>query len=361
MPALDQITIKGFKSIEDLTNFKLGDLNLLIGANGAGKSNFVSFFRLIHEIMGRRLQRYILKQGGANALLFNGGKVTQQIEAELRFGAYGYRFDLEPDVQGGMALGEGLYDLATGAVVLASPAPARESELIMAFGASAHQQRDLMQAMLGFRVYHFHDTSETAGIKLPGQMNDNRFLRPDASNLAAFLRVLKLNQAARYARIRETIQLAAPFFDDFILEPTAENPDLIRLEWRQKGLDYPFLAHHLSDGTLRMMALTALLLQPAPPSLIILDEPELGLHPVATELLASLLYEAAEQGQVLASTQSPVLINHFEPEEVVVVDRVNGASRFNRLEGESLRHWLEDYALGELVQKNVIEAGPRHE
>jgi predicted ATPase len=172
---------------------------------------------------------------------------------------------------------------------------------------------------------------------------------------------LKLTQAARYERIRETVQAGTPFFDDFILEPTAENPDVIRLEWRQRGLDYPFLAHHLSDGTLRFMALAVLLLQPAPPSLIVIDEPELGLHPAAIELLAALLHEAADRTQLLVATQSPTLIDHFEPEEVVVVDRVNGASRFNRLEKEPLRQWLEDYALGELVQKNVIEAGPRHE
>ncbi|MGA2658080.1 MAG: AAA family ATPase [Verrucomicrobiota bacterium] len=366
MAALDQITLRGFKSIRELEAFQLRDLNLLIGANGAGKSNLVAFFRLVNEIVEGRLQHYVLKQGGAETLLFNGGRITKHIWAELRFGIYGYRFVLEPDVRGGMVLGEEFStssDWSTNVHFSAgSLVPHGESAVLL---DEAHlpleAQKQVVRALKGYRVYHFHDTSETAGIKLPGQLNDNRFLRPDASNLAAFLRVLKVTQAARYARILETVQLAAPFFDDFILEPTAENPDLIRLEWRQKGLDYPFLAHHLSDGTLRFMALTVLLLQPAPPSMIILDEPELGLHPVAIELLASLLYEAARQGQVLASTQSPVLINHFDPEEVVVVDRVNGASRFSRLEKEPLREWLEDYSLGELVQKNVIEAGPRHE
>jgi predicted ATPase len=366
MAALDQITLRGFKSIKDLTDFKLAKLNILVGANGAGKSNFVSFFRLVNEIVERRLQHYVLKQGGAETFLFDGARVTKRIHAELRFGIYGYRFVLEPDVQGGLVLGEEFstssdwsvnVHFSTGCLVAQ-----KESILLL---DEAHlrweMEKQVVRSLKSYRVYHFHDTSETAGIKLPGQLNDNRFLRPDASNLAAFLRVLKLTQASRYARIRETIQLAAPFFDDFLLEPIVENPDLIRLEWRQKGLDYPFLAHHLSDGTLRLMALTVLLLQPTPPSIIILDEPELGLHPVAIELLASLLHEAAQHAQLIASTQSPVLINHFEPEEVIVVDRVNGASCFRRLETEPLREWLEDYSLGELVQKNVIEAGPRHE
>jgi predicted ATPase len=366
MPALDQITLKGFKSIKELTGFKLRQLNVLIGANGAGKSNLIAFFRLLNALVERRLQPYVAKQGGASALLHNGAKVTERIQAELVFGLNGYRIALELDVDGSLffALEEMRFQGAGNHHPSEAPLGSghRESKLPEPAAAGEGNLASwVVPTLQNCRVYHFHDTSETAGIKLPGQLNDHRFLRPDASNLAAFLRVLKLTQAARYARIRETIQLAAPFFDDFILEPAAENPGLIRLEWRQKGLDYPFLAHHLSDGTLRFMALTALLLQPAPSSLIILDEPELGLHPVAIELLASLLCEAAQRGQVLASTQSPVLINHFEPDEVVVVDRVNGASRFNRLDQEPLGEWLEDYALGELVQKNVIEAGPRHE
>jgi predicted ATPase len=363
MPALDQITIKGFKSIRNLTDFKLHKLNILIGANGSGKSNLVSFFRLALEIAERRLQHHVLKQGGASTFLFNGARITKNILAELRFLTYGYRFELEPDVQGGMVLTEEFFTRSDQGdrIQLATSAATAESRVFDLPGVPAKMQKEFQKALLGFRVYHFHDTSETAGIKRPGQANDNRFLRPDASNLAAFLRVLKLTHATRYERIRETIQLAAPFFDNFILEPMAENPDLIRLDWRQKVSDYPFLAHQLSDGTLRFMALTVLLLQPTPPSMIILDEPELGLHPVAIEVLAALMHEASDHTQLLVATQSPILINHFEPEDVVVVDRVNGASRFNRLESEPLREWLEDYSLGELVQKNVIEAGPNYE
>lgn len=366
MAALDQITLKGFKSIRDLTDFKLARLNVLIGANGAGKTNFITFFKLLNELVERRLQHHVAKQGGANAFLHNGAKVTKSIYAELAFDRNGYRLALEPDVDGNLFFSK--EEMCFKGWRYHHP-----SDVLLGSGHRESKLPDLREIKVGdvasyvvpilqsYRVYHFHDTSDTAGVKLPGQLNDNRFLRPDASNLAAFLRGLKLTQASRYARIRETIQLAAPFFDDFLLEPTVENPDLIRLEWRQKGLDYPFLAHHLSDGTLRFMAMTVLLLQPAPPSLIILDEPELGLHPVAIELLAALLHEAALSAQVVASTQSPVLISHFEPEDVVVVDRVGGASRFRRLETKSLREWLEDYSLGELIQKNVIEAGPRYE
>lgn len=289
-------------------------------------------------------------------------KFTKSVQAKLEFGANSYRMLLEPEVSGGLFFssetgcceGIGTFDFSV---------PHLESRVVTTL--AGHPDREtlhpLVEALQKCRVYHFRDASETAGIKLPGQVNDNRFIRPDASNLAAFLRVIKLTQASRYERIRETIQLVAPFFDDFLLEPMAENPDLIRLEWRQRGLDYPFLAHHLSDGTLRFMALTTILLQPTPPSTMVVDEPELGLHPFALELLAALFHEASDHTQLLVSTQSPALLNHFDPEHVVVVERKDGASVFKRLDPATLEHWLDDYSLGELVQKNVIEAGPRHE
>jgi predicted ATPase len=363
MPTIKQITLKGFKSIKELTDFKLGNLNVLIGANGAGKSNFISFFHLLSELISGRLQTYVIKQGTANSLLHYGLKRTKEIQSCLDFGSAIYQFVLEPEVTGGLIFSHEAGHWENGRFSFNSPVAHTESRLIATLAGQPDRETlaPMVETVQGCRCHHFHDTTETAGIKQPGQLNDNRFLRQDASNLAAFLRALQQTHPIRYARIRETIQLAAPFFDDFILEPLADNPNLNRLEWRQKDSDYPFLAHQISDGTLRFMALTVLLLQPNPPPVIILDEPELGLHPVAIDLLASLIYEAALHNQVIIATQSPALISHFEPEEITVVDRIDGASRFNRLEKEPLSEWLEDYTLGELVQKNVIEAGPRYE
>lgn len=281
----------------------------------------------------------------------------------MDFGSAYYELLLEPTVTGTLFVAHEKGGWENERCTFDLPIAREESRLIARLNGQPDRQTfaPMVATLEGCRVYHFSDTSETAEIKLPVPLNDNRFLRSDASNLAPFLRVLNQTDATRYARIRETIQIAAPFFDDFILEPMPENSNLMRLEWRQRESDYPFLAHHLSDGTLRFMALAVLLLQPTPPPVTIIDEPELGLHPVAIELLAGLLREAADHTQLLVSTQSPALINHFEPHEVIVVDRIDGASRFNRLESGPLQEWLEDYALGDLVQKNVIEAGPRHE
>jgi predicted ATPase len=167
-----------------------------------------------------------------------------------------------------------------------------------------------------------------------------------------------------YELIRDTIRMVAPFFDDLKLRPQKNGEDeVVQLEWAQVGSDYPFHPSQLSDGTLRFICLATALLQPNPPSTIVIDEPELGLHPFALALLASLFKQAAARGaQVIASTQSAPLLNNFEPEDVIVVDRAEGESRFRRLSAEELASWLaEDYTLGELWQKNVYGGGPSHE
>jgi predicted ATPase len=193
-------------------------------------------------------------------------------------------------------------------------------------------------------------------------IHDYRRLNHDASNIAAFLFHLKEEQPSLYQRTRETVQLIAPFFDDFLLEPKRKgDEELVRLQWRQKGSSFPFQPWHLSDGTIRFICLATALLQTTPPATMIIDEPELGMHPFALSVLAGLIREAAEWTQVMVATQSPSLLNHFEPEETIVVDRISGASRFRRLDSDSLKEWLEDFALGELWQKNVLDGVPSHE
>jgi len=174
-----------------------------------------------------------------------------------------------------------------------------------------------------------------------------------------FLLRLQDKHADAYQQIRETIQLVSPFFDDFLLEPEEQgNDQVVRLEWRQKGSRFPFQPWHFSDGTLRFICLATALLQPEPPSTMLVDEPELGLHPFALDALAGLFREAAHRGQLIISTQSAALLNHFEPNETIVVDREKGASRFRRLDAVSLAGWLKDFSLGELWQKNVLDGGP---
>lgn len=371
MMLLERIEIEGFKSIREL-ELELTALNILIGANGAGKSNFITMFQLLNEMLERRLQVYTGRIG-AESLLYFGAKTTSEIRVELTFTTdeeamfNGYEAIWEPSNDDTLIFTEEnywLHDRSQYARPLVQHLGSGHRETRLFDKSSEVPYRLIVDyvidALESWKLYHFHDTSAEAGIKRMGDIDDNAMLRPDASNLAAFLYRLKEKETAFYDRIVKTVRLVAPFFDDFILRPSPLNPEKIRLEWRERNSDTYFNAHSLSDGTLRFICLATLLLQPELPSLILIDEPELGLHPYAITLLANLLQSAAEQTQVIVSTQSVPLINQFTPEDVIVVDRDAEQSTFKRLDSSLLETWLEEYGLGELWEKNIIGGRPQH-
>jgi predicted ATPase len=383
---IKRLTIEGFKSIRKLEDFELRPLNVLIGANGAGKSNFVEFFGRMRELAQQRLWEAIRTTGGVDAYLYLGPKVTKQIAGSIYFaGGYGYEFNMLPTLQGGFVFGDETIIFADETVGLTNSAtpngpPARTVSLGKGyleaklkdrykedFGWNNSARKDvpawILNGLSNMTVYHFHDTSLTAGVRRQTAINQNGYFYPDGSNLAAFLYRILFENPASYERIRDVVRLAAPFFDDFQLRKNPLVHDMIQLEWRQKNSDYPLLSSQLSDGTLRFICLATALLQPSPPATMVFDEPELGLHPYALTLLASLFDVASSRTsqQVIVSTQSAQLVNEFEPEDVVVVERTEGESIFTRLDSKQLSGWLEDYSLGELWQKNVVGGGPRNE
>lgn len=365
---LDKISIKGFKSIKELRDFDLKKLNIMVGANGAGKSNFVSFFRMLRAMSEEGLANFITENGGADGFLFGGPKETSALEARLKFGQNEYEFILTPTatiklmVKQEMTLwsGGGGWESHGGGDYEAQLRKWKDKK--SKWGDYRGPESYVYEAVSSWLVYHFHDTSMTAPMRRDQSVRDWRELNPEASNIAAFLLYLKEWNKEHYEKIRETIHLIAPFFDDFLLEPEKQGKnEVVRLEWRQKGYSYPFQPWQLSDGTIRFICLATALLQPMPPSTVVIDEPELGLHPFALDVLAGLFRDAAERTQLIVSTQSASLLNHFEPDEVIVIDRENGASRFRRLHAESLAEWTRDYSLGELWQKNVFDGGPSRE
>lgn len=368
MAEVDRITIKGFKSIESLVDFELAPINLLIGPNGAGKSNFVQVFEFLHALRAGRMQEYVVRAGGANRLLHFGAAKTRSMSFRLSFQgainqyeivlAYTASDQLAPLRETASFWAKGLYDRPYdqglwpkgGEAAISDPQASR---------IPAHVRRHLGS----WRVYHFHDTSAEAPLKTTADLNDNRFLRRDGSNLPAFLYYLQSKHESAYRMIERTVQQVAPFFDGFQLEPQRLNPETIRLEWRHKRSDAYFDVSSLSDGTLRFIALTTLLLQPEDlrPAVIIVDEPELGLHPSAIEMLAALVRSASEKTQVIISTQSTLLLDHFDPGDVVVADRVEGSTQLTRPEPERLKKWLKNYSLGQLWEKNEFGGRPAEE
>lgn len=352
---LSRIKLQGYKSIKEC-DLELKELNVLIGPNGAGKSNFIGFFKLIQQTLEGNLQRFISKNGGPDSFLHFGRKKTEQLKAEVYFGNNGYKFVLEPTSDNRMMFAEenlwwhGDWPVGAGHFETAVESQKNRTRIY----------NYTVPVMRNWRVYHFHDTSETALVKQLHALNDNLFLRSDARNLGAFLHLLQGQYPEAYDRIVKTIRLVAPFFGDFRLRKSPESVEQIELEWSEMGEDVPFKAHHLSDGTLRFICLATVLLAPSElqPETIIVDEPELGLHPYAIKVLASMIRSISKEKQVIISTQSVTLLNEFDPENLIVADRKGGSSVLRRIGKDELTEWLKEYTLGELWEKNILGGRP---
>jgi predicted ATPase len=362
---LRKISISGYKSISQ-ADIELQALNVLIGANGAGKSNFVGVFELLREVVEGRLQSHVMRRGGADRLLRFGRKHTAALGIELLFDANVYHVALVPSDDGSLIFEfESYYaggsEQEDPVVLHVARGGERESRMREAAERAPGELADQVFRMIsGWRLYHFHDTTPSAKVKQTGDIGDNEALRADAANLAAYLYRLEKTARPSYELIMKTVQRVAPFFERFKLRPTPLHDSSIRLEWEERGSDALFDAQHLSDGTLRFICLATLLLQPELPSVILLDEPELGLHPHAIALLAGLLRRAAHHTQLVVATQSVTLLDQLAPDNLIVVERepVGGASSFRRLPPSEVEGWLDGYSLGDLWEKNIFGGHP---
>jgi predicted ATPase len=373
MAKLTRIEIHGFKSIAgEGQSVDVGPITVLLGANGAGKSNLVSFLRMVNYMTTGGLQNYVADQGFADSLLYFGSKTTQEVSARLQFEDRNakdeYAFTLRRDATNRL-----FFQDETVTYRASGHAGPRIRQL--GGGSKESQLRDYakkgrtcgaaLALLSGCKVFQFHDTSATAKIRTEGYADDARYLRSDGGNLAAFLRGLSKRSDGQkyYDRIVRHVRQMVPQFGDFDLHPLPENDRYVRLNWREKGSDYLFGPHQLSDGSLRFMALTALFLQPPDvrPKVIIVDEPELGLHPSAIASLAGMVKAvAAAQTQVILATQSARLVDEFSADQAVVVERdpTRPQSVFHRLDPAKLAEWLERNCLSELWEKNVLGGQP---
>lgn len=357
---IDRLTIKGFKSLQDV-ELELGKLNVLIGPNGAGKSNLVSFFHMLREMEDERLQLWTAKRGGASRVLTYGANHTPQMSSKITIGRSFYEFTLEHTDDDRFVFARETSLIVEGETSHNHLTVGGHLESFCLTRASSSNDNlsvgCFYASISGTRIYHLNDTSDTARLKLTQALHDNQYLRHDASNLAAYLYMLKQTHEDIYDQVIKIVRLAIPFLDNFVLEREALNPNSIMLKWRHKDFDYEFLPSQLSDGSLRFICLVTALMQPDPPSTIIIDEPELGLHPYAISLLGSLLESVSEQMQVIVATQSPQLLDEFSVDDLIVVELVDSVSVFKRLNENEFSYWLEDYSVGELWDKNVLGGG----
>lgn len=364
---LVRIKISGYKSLgadARPIELELNDLNIIIGANGVGKSNFISFFQMLANMMTGALQIYVGKNGSSESLLQFGSKKTKTISASLVFEnrkfTDTYDFSLVKAVndtlifsEEAITVGERRFELDSG----------QKESYLLSEKATHASERAVRTILSGCKIFQFHDTSAEAHIRSAANIDNNRFLMSDGGNVAAYLYMLKMKYRQYYNRIADHVRYIMPSFHDFFLEPQLLNPQWIKLQWLEKGnSQYVFGPEHFSDGTLRFIALATLLLQPPEllPQVIFVDEPELGLHPQAVDVLASMVQKATEHTQVIMATQSPRLLDDFSYKDIIVAEKDSGTgcTILKRLDENAIKIWLEDYSLSQIWEKNIIGGQP---
>lgn len=361
---IEQVSIENYKSIH-AAKIPLGDLNVLIGSNGVGKSNFISFFELVQKMLDQNLGYYILERGGIERFLYQGSKHSDYISGLIDFdNINAFFFKLKPTIDN-KAFIEYSGDYFNGIEDETKEYDkwhkhVYDTALVESKIKQINDKRAnyLIKFIKSLIVYHFHDTGKTSPMRRSCHISDNEYLRHDASNLAAYLYRLQVTEPKVFKLIEGSIRSVAPYFRSFRLQPSRINPEQITLEWNEIDSDMYLDGQSFSDGTIRFIALATVLLQPNLPDTIIIDEPELGLHPSAINKLSSLIKRASKKTQVIVATQSVNFIDYFDPEDIVVVDRVENQTAFKRFTSEELSVWLDEYSIGEIWEKNIIGGRP---
>lgn len=358
---IEQIGIYNYKSIREAI-IPLRKINVLIGENGAGKSNFISFFEMIKALYDQRLGSYMLSNGGVEAHLYRGRKGSHAIKGIIDYkNENAFFFELRPTVDDKAYIEEtGYYHN-----ILNEQKDYSQWNRIMwdkieyeSKISESSLAKPIQIILESFVVYHFQDTSKTSPMRHPCHIDDNVMLRPDASNLPAILYKLKMTDEVAFRFIEGIIRSTFPYFKRFILQPMKTDNSRIKLVWEEIDSEMYLDAYALSDGTLRFIALTTLLLQSELPGTIIIDEPELGLHPYAIAKLAALIRRASFKSQIIIATQSVNLIDNFSIDDLILVGRRDDQSVFNRPNEKDFSVWLENYSVGELWEKNVLSSRP---
>lgn len=329
---LKKIIIDNYKSIRH-AEIDLNQINILIGENGAGKSNLISFLELV-KVGSKAIPRYVTERLGMNRLLYGGLEKSQHIYGCLTFE------QSDPSEK----KCDKAYILELGVAVDGTTPFVIEE---------AHNSE-----IESLGIYHFSDTGYSSPLRRKAEIDDNVALRNDGSNLAAVLYRIEKQNPVAFRTIETTMRRIAPYFDRFDLKPDRINPKLITIEWKENNSDLYMDSTSFSDGTLRFLALCVLLMQPEKPGTIIIDEPELGLHPAAVSLFAAMVRVASRSSQVIVATQSADLLNEFSLNDVIVVERTQDQSTFRRLDETDFESWFDDYTTGEIWKKNIIGGQP---
>ena len=371
-PFIEHVRIRGFRSLADVELSEIPMATVLIGANGSGKSNFIRFFEMLSWMLrSRQLSEFIEKQGGADDQLFGGNRVTPRMEAKLSIrtdvGRNDYRFALSYAQPERLIFTDESFRFSrpsfpSDAEWQVLDSGHREAEIVQiaqtaGYAGPTRTASTIVYLLRNIAAYQFHDTSYESNFKKKWDVSDNRQLRSDGGNLAAVLYRLEQEDVRAYEDICRQIGRVLPGFDRFDIE---EEYGRVWLRWKAKWTDKTFGAHLTSDGSLRTFALVTLLRMPAAmlPDVVLLDEPELGLHPSAVGLIGNMIVSRSSERQIIVATQSPRLVDSFEIDQIFVMDLEEGRTKCRKLSRDAYSRWLENYSTGELWEKNVLGGRP---
>lgn len=343
---IKSVSIENFKSIKNLKELELENINILIGPHGSGKSNFLFFFEMVGKFTECSFQHYVIEQGGAKALTNNSTTPSPNIQGKITFQEGEYTFTLSPDKDNCLTFAKEKIVFYKDQKTW-TPTKDTENETYESFLRQKRSNelfvKQLSQTFQTYRVYNFNDTSFSAKVRKPCNINDNRYFRTNGENLVAILYLMKKRYRANYDRLLYLFQYVLPSFDDFKFIINDKNPEFIRLQWKTKNTNYMDIAY-MPDGCLKILCLLTLFLQPTDfmPKTLFIDNLDTGISPRIIKMITMLIKEISSNTQIIAVAYSPEIINIFKHDCIITTEFKKGQSHFKRLDSSHLTNWLID-------------------
>ncbi|MCI0665853.1 MAG: AAA family ATPase [Acidobacteria bacterium] len=392
---IKQLDVKGFRSLKDVS-WRPGDLNVVIGQNGTGKSNLLRMLELISASAQGRLSKYIESAGGINAILWDGVASSISFCLKVRAGELPIEWEESYEVE----IDDWLFDipqvkretwvsnkekpngeepyvatvidrsskqiLFNGEQLSSAKTVPDEETLLSLINSLSFEAKQpgasldtavFRQRLAGITVYHDLDVGQNSRIRQSAVPSFERRIEPDGQNLVPVLHTLYTGDREFKRNIDSAMHAAfGSDYEEIVFPPASDRRIQFRVRWKNLKREQP--AADLSDGTLRFLLLLTALITPEPPMVIAIDEPETGLHPAMLPIIAEFAMEAASRTQIVFTTHSPQFLDAFTDAKptTTVAKWENGETTLHTLEGEDLAYWLEDYSLGRLFQSGQLEA-----
>jgi predicted ATPase len=378
--SIQSLSVKNFRSLKAVQDWRPGLLNLLIGPNASGKSNVLRAIDLLAASAQGRLAKWVQRAGGMEPLLWDGqGEICSiDFARNTDWDPFAYGISLERvgmtgdfqvckeslsspttllfDREGDQA---DIYNFEAAQAERQGRLQIRESLLSLLKPPFFNEEfiSEVGTEIAGFSVYHDFHTNRDAAIRQAAVTRHETRVDADGQNLISVLHTLYTGNRDFKNTVNDAMTAAfGSDFEELVFPPASDNRIQLRLRWR--SLKREQSAADLSDGTLRFLFLMTVLASPDPAPLIAIDEPETGLHPSMLPIIAEHAVDASKKAQIIFTTHSPQMLDAFSSEtrpQTTVVKREDGETKLHVLDDAKLSHWLEEYSLGALHRSGELE------